>query len=121
MSIYSQDNEWVCHKHGVFSNLIPEVHGFAQGIPGVIQNFVFPDCPKCLAVKEKGLCVDCESHAGTVNFSDSTMSYIHGMARKICRCCYRKIVEKAYLDAKENFEKLSTQLALEPCWPVEKK
>jgi hypothetical protein len=105
---FSQDNEWMCVKHGVYRPVDPAAA-------------VFPNCPKCQEVAKKGLCVDCESHAGTVNFSESTMSYIHGMTKKICRCCYRKIVEKAYLDAKENFEKLSTDLALEPCWPVEDK
>lgn len=112
MSVYSQDNEWICLKHGAFSDFNPADFGFG---------LAFPDCPKCRMVAEKGLCVDCESHAGTVNFSQSVMDYTHGGSKKICRCCYRKIVEKTYLEAKENFEHLSVELALTPCWPVENK
>jgi hypothetical protein len=108
MNVYSQDNEWFCVKHGNY-HIVPA------------EATVFPGCPKCQEVTEKSLCVECELHPGTVLFAESTMDYIHGFSKMICRCCHRKIVEKTYLEAKESFEKMSTELALNPCWPTENK
>lgn len=82
-------NEIWCPKHGNY--LINELQDA---------------CPECTAVREQGLCVECEKHPGTINYSEGVLEWSHFGAQKLCNCCYFKKVEEAYHNVKENYEKL---------------
>src|SRR5579863_2138867 len=99
---YSKDGKWHCPKHGdigiMDASVIPE--------NGQLQVPVdWPTCPSCAFVTAEKLCVECEKHKATVQFSDSAMDYVHGFVEALCKCCYFKRVEKVFDDVKANYEK----------------
>ena len=73
-------------------------------------------CPKCLNIREKEICVECEKHKGTVDYTESTMDWIHFGSQKLCFCCYFNKVEEAYFNVKANYEKLLAEK--KPCEEV---
>jgi hypothetical protein len=103
MSVYGQGEKWFCFKHGEFEADLPT------------DAWRVPSCPKCSAVFAADLCVDCEIHKATVNFSESTLAYVHGMTEKICRCCHFKRVEKSFNEIRTNYEKFKMELEGNPC------
>jgi len=80
---------------------------------------VWPQCPKCQAVRDKGLCVECEKHPAKVVFSTSVLDAIHGMTESICQCCYVARIEQTLKDVSENLVKAKELLARNPCAPNE--
>jgi len=101
MVVYSQNNTWLCFKHGEFAS---------KDISDANNQLPFPDCPRCAYVKSNNLCIECEKHKATVTFALSTFEYIHGLYETICVCCHFKRVEKNYQDAKQGYEDFKAKM-----------
>lgn len=75
----------------------------------------FIACPKCKEVRQKDLCASCEVHKASVDFAESTMEALRGWKKRICKCCYFKIVEEAVKNTTANYEKLKKELSETQC------
>lgn len=107
------ENTYFCGKHGDYVG--PTPLGANESDVGVQQPAEFPFCPKCKDVQEKGLCVECEQHLASIDFSEGVIASIHGMVERICKCCYLKRVKDGLESAQETAEKLEAELAATPC------
>jgi len=70
------------------------------------ESYTIRLCPKCTELTEKDICVECEKHKATMNYSDSGIEWAHFGPERICHCCYLKRVEEAYNNVKQNYERL---------------
>ena len=120
--VTQQDGKWSCSKHGEF-HVPPTVNGdvisdfgdlLQENVP-LYNGLVWPSCPTCQGVREQDLCVECEHHEASVNFTNSTMDYVHGMYERICQCCYVGRIEKILADVTANLAAQKEILDAKPC------
>jgi hypothetical protein len=108
--VIGQSGKWVCTKHGPFADITQDGNGI---------DMPFVRCPVCDDIRSNDLCRECEKHSATINFSSSTMDYIHGGVERICRCCYVKRVEKHFAEVTATLAKAKNNLIEHPCDPFE--
>ena len=58
-------------------------------------------------------CQICKKREGKLEFTNSTMDYIHGFTQMICRQCFVKMIEEEYKKIGKNLIKQKTLLKLE--------